>query len=208
MFESFAAVLMLIVFSVPGFVWRTVEGQFAYLDKRLEWEKYALGLLCRSTFVYLPLAPCLYQAWQGKLHDAHPFAAGAVALVLILLLPALLGFLCGVARQNNWRGRPIRRLRFGTFEQSHIPTAWDSVFSEITPKWAIATQKSGGLVYGYFGAKSHASSTPDERDLFISHVVQQGFEFAKDTRGLYLRDGDVTSSEFTEPDPTARGKTP
>ena len=35
MFETFSAVILLVIFLVPGFVWRTVEAQFIYLDKRL-----------------------------------------------------------------------------------------------------------------------------------------------------------------------------
>ena len=66
MFETFSAVLLLIIFLVPGFVWRTVEGQLVYLDKGLEWEKFALGLLTRSTFTYLPLASLFYRGYKGN----------------------------------------------------------------------------------------------------------------------------------------------
>lgn len=123
MFETFTAVMMLVAFLVPGFVWRTVEGQFVYLDKRLEWEKFALGLLSRSTFVYLPLAPWLYKAWTIKLHEADPLLAGSVAFALILPLPALIGFFSGIIRQNRWLQKSVIRVGLSIYEQHHIPTA-------------------------------------------------------------------------------------
>ena len=203
MFETFTAVMMLIVFLVPGFVWRTTEGQFVYLDKRLEWEKFALGLLCRSTFTYLPMAPWLYQAWNDKLYDTHPIATGFIALILILLLPSLLGVMSGIARQKDFGRNIIRFFGLGTFEQNNIPTAWDRVFSNITPKWVIVTLKNGGQIYGYLGTNSYASSDPEERDLFISHTVhktpQGTLEFVNETKGIYLRSEDITTIEFLDP---------
>ena len=98
MFETASAVLMLIVFVVPGFVWRTVEGQFVYLDKRLEWEKLALGLLTRSTLVYLPWTPYLYHGWKAGWADKHPVSAMCAAFGLLLVLPSFLGFIVGAAR--------------------------------------------------------------------------------------------------------------
>ena len=79
------------------------------------------------------------------------------------------------------------------------------MFSNITEKWIIVTLKNGGKVYGYFGNHSYASSEPDERDLFISHTVQMtngGFEFVKDTQGIYLRGEEISSIEFLEPQNT------
>lgn len=79
------------------------------------------------------------------------------------------------------------------------------MFSDITEKWIIVTLKNGDKVYGYLGSRSYASSEPDERDLFISHTVQMakdGFEFVKDTQGIYLRAEDISSIEFLAPQNT------
>jgi hypothetical protein len=205
MFDTFTAVLMLIVFLVPGFVWRTVEGQLTYLDRRLEWEKFALGLLCRSSFTYLPFAPWLYQGYKNGFQDDRPIATGAIALIFILVLPAILGFLSGLIRQKGCGRKLLRRLHLDTFEQHGVPTAWDRMFSDMTEKWIIVTLKNSGKVYGYFGSRSYASSEPEERDLFISHTVQMtnaGFEFVKETQGIYVRGEEISSIEFLEPQNT------
>jgi hypothetical protein len=103
MFETFSGVLLLIVFLVPGFVWRTVEGQLVYLDKRLEWEKFAFGLLCRSTFVYLPFAPILYRLWKTRWLEQHSFWTSMIALSVVVLLPALW------SRNGNLEAETVRR---------------------------------------------------------------------------------------------------
>jgi hypothetical protein len=86
-FATFGSVLMLVVFLVPGFVWRTVEGQFIYLDKRLQWEKFALGLLARSTIIYVLFATAIYQAWQEKWFEIHPIRLTVGGICLIGILP-------------------------------------------------------------------------------------------------------------------------
>ncbi len=183
---------MLIIFLVPGFVWRTVEGQLVYLDKRLGWERFALGLLSRSTFTCLPLAPWLWQAYQAKLYEGAPLTAAGIALAVILILPALLGFLSGIARRCGLGRKLVGYLHFRAFEQHNIPSAWDHLFSGITPRWVIVTLKSGGRIHGFFGPDSFASSDPDERDLFISHVVQATV-FCFGTRSLgHGRDAHAT----------------
>src|SRR5271165_83472 len=88
MFQTFAAVLILIVFLVPGYIWRSIEGRFIYLDNRLPWEKYALGLLARSTIIYIPLFSFLYKGWKA--------------------IPVTAGLIFGIARQKDWVGFLLR----------------------------------------------------------------------------------------------------
>jgi len=210
MFETFTAGMMLIVFLVPGYVWRTVEGQFVYLDRRLEWEKFALGLLCRSTFVHLPIAPWTYQAWLANLHETQPALTAVLIFALLFIQPTLLGLLAGISQQNGLFRWLILKSRLSTFEQHKIPSAWDRVFSNITTKWVIVRLKNGGRIYGYLGTNSYASSDPQERDLYISHVVHPAkdrFVFAKDTAGIYLRGDEIVSIEMLEP-PSAGNSQP
>jgi Family of unknown function (DUF6338) len=191
MFETFAAVMMLIVFLVPGYVWRTVEGQLVWLDRRLEWGKFALGLLARSTFIYLPWSPLLYRAWTEQWYDQYPLQTAGLAVLFILVLPVVEGFIFGYARQQAWFDRIVqwlskwadneswparvrKLLSFKLFEQNSVPTAWDSVFTDIKPCWVIVTLKDGSKVYGFLGQGSHVSSDHEERDIFISHTVVKG----------------------------------
>jgi len=207
MLETFKGFLLFIVFLVPGFVFRTVEGQFVYLDKRLDWGRFALGLLTRSTFVYLPASPLIYHAWNKGWILAHPFWSALAAIGVLLIVPAILGLLSGIVRQKQFFLWCIERIHLRTFEQHHIPTAWDRVFSQTDePSWVILTFKDGSKVYGWFGVDSYASSDHNERDLFISHAVaihpkdngEPHLEFVKGTKGVYVKADDLRSVEFIE----------
>ena len=102
MFESVTAVILLIVFLIPGYVWRIVEGHLVQQDKRSGWEIYALELLARSTVLYLPLLNFLYLKWESGWLQTHPWKAGAIAMLQIILGPAAAGLVSGIVRQRNW----------------------------------------------------------------------------------------------------------
>ena len=201
MFETFSAVILLIIFLVPGFVWRTVEGQVVYLDKRLEWEKFAFGLLTRSTFVYLPFAPLIHRGYRANWIERYPLYTSAAAIGFLIVLPTLWGIIAGSARQKGLGPAIIRKLKMRTFEQHHIPTAWDFLFSKIKPAWVVVTLKNGNKIYGYLSPASYISSDATERDIYISHtlhVLDSGeMEFVSQTQGVYIRPDEVSVIEFT-----------
>jgi len=210
MIETFQGFLLFIVFLVPGFVFRTVEGQLVYLDKRLDWGRFALGLLTRSTLVYLPAIPFIYSGWQEDWIGSHPWETCLGMVAVLLILPALLGLLSGFVRQKRFPQHFLRRMGLGTFEQHHIPSAWDHLFSEVQTAWAIVRLKDDSRIRGLLGPNSYASSDPDDRDLYISHVLiedpdseNDSFQFAPDTEGVYIRGEDISTIElfhYEEPD--------
>lgn len=200
MLEALTSILILIAFLVPGFVWRTVEAQFIFLDKRLEWEKFALGLLARSTVVYTCAGEVIYQGWKNDWLDVHPIYSTLVAAGFIGVLPAILGFVSGILRQQGFFPWMIKKMGLRAFEQHQIPTAWDYVFSRITPQWAIVTLQDGTKIRGYVGEDSYFSSDMESRDLFISHVIQSRedgkMEQILHTGGVYINKDQVTAIEF------------
>ncbi|MDD5263148.1 MAG: DUF6338 family protein [Methylacidiphilales bacterium] len=200
MFETFTAVMMLIVFLVPGFIWRTMEGQLIYLDHRLEWEKLALGLLARSTILYLPFTPLLYKAWRNQWYNDYPVVTGLVFFGFILLLPVVFGLMVGKARQRNWNVRFLNWLKLDSFEHHHAPTAWDAVFNQVPACWILVTLKNGQQIKGYLGARSHISSDPEYRDLYISHLLAPDHsEFVKNTNGIYIKGDEIRTIELIHP---------
>lgn len=202
MLDTFQGFLLFIVFLVPGFIFRTIEGQFAYIDKRLEWGKFALGLLARSTMVYAIAAPWIYKIWAEHTLESDPVLLGYLIAVVALLLPIPLGFAAGVARQNEWPRKIIERFGLETFEAHRIPTAWDRVFSKISNSWIVVTFNDGTQVYGWYGEASYVSSDPDERDIFISHVVNVSEngnkEFVENTKGIYIKADEIRTIEFID----------
>jgi len=200
MHDTFESVVMLFVFLVPGFVWRTVEAQFIYLDKRLEWEKFALGLLTRSSFVYLPFAPWIYRGWIDKWYNVYPSGVAFAAIGFILLLPAVLGFASGLVRQKGWILWLFEKAHLKVFESDRIPTAWDSLFTKLPTGWIIVTLKNGTKVNGYMANGSIVSSDSEDRDIYISHTLAPNpdgaLEFVPNTNGVYIRADEICTIEF------------
>lgn len=206
MLETFTSVLMLILFLVPGFVWRTVEGQFVYLDKRLPWEKLVLGLLTRSSIIYLLWAHPLDRGWQDAWMQNPPILTGLKGIAFLLILPAVLGFVVGVIKQKKWIPWLFAKVKLGTFEQHEIPSAWDSFFSCLEPYWIVVTLKNGSKVHGFLGEASFVSSDPEDRDIYISHTLtlneNNQLEFVKDTKGVYIRGEEISVINFIQPSQT------
>ncbi|PWU11163.1 MAG: hypothetical protein C5B47_01215 [Verrucomicrobia bacterium] len=206
MFETFLVVLLLLTFLVPGFIWRSVESQFVYLDKRLEWEKLALGLLTRSSLIYLLLSSLIYEAWKNSWYENHPLLVSLGAIVLIFFLPAGMGVLWPVIYKKIPKDGPIlkwlQKLTNLSFLDSNIPSAWDSIFAQRRADWVIVTLKSGRQIHGYMSANSYASSDYHERDIYISHAMKPQpnsnniFELVSNTHGVYIRAEEISSIEF------------
>jgi hypothetical protein len=198
--ESLTAVGILIVFLVPGHLWRVTEGQLIYLDRKLEWEKFAFGLLTRSTIVYLPWTPFLYRGYVNAWYDFAPWGTLGFCVLIAIIQPILYGALWGMFRQRGYDKKIFNQLGWRTFEQSHAPTAWDGVFSRLPECWIIVTFKDNTKVKGWFGVQSHASSDDGQRDLFLSHVIatrEDGQEeLVQNTAGVYISSDEIKTVEF------------
>ena len=211
MFGTFSAIILLIVFLVPGYIWRTIEGQFVYLDHRLPWEKFALGLLTRSSFLYLPFTLVIYRFWQAKWYDSHPVSSSLTALGFVVVLPAFAGLVTGVFRQKDivgkvlswrWIDRALSKIGLKTFSSHRVPTAWEAVFnSKMAPCWVVITRKNGQQVRGQLGMNSHISIDPEDRDIFISRTlywdkVNKKYDFVPGTLGVYIKANEIATIEL------------
>ena len=188
------------MFLVPGYLWRVTEGQLIYLDRKLEWEKFAFGLLTRSTIIYLPWSPFLYRGYSESWYESAPWGTLAFCVLIAIVQPVLYGALWGRFRQRGYDRKIFTRIGWNTFEQSHAPTAWDALFSQRPESWIIVTLKDGTKVKGWFGVDSHASSDDGQRDLFISHVLRQREdgqeEVVQNTGGVYVSADEIRTVEF------------
>jgi hypothetical protein len=199
MFDTFAAVMMVIIFLVPGYIWYVVQGKFVYLDRRLEWQKFALGLVTRSTFIYLPIAAVIYKAWTEKAYETRPGTVGFAAVLLILCLPAAVGYLLGRMGQTRLLYRILAWCQMRVFAED-IPTAWDAVFSDdLRNCWAIVTLKNGREVRGLIGENTWFSSDPGDRDLYLFPVLKPDSEVEGYVRGVYIKAEEISTIDLFRP---------
>ena len=211
MFSTLSAIILLVAFLVPGFIWRTIEGQFVYLDHRLPWEKFALGLLTRSTLLYLPFAAVIYRCWKTAWYDSHPTSSSIAVLGFIVVLPSAAGVVVGVFRQKDLAGRILSwswidallsKLHLKTFSSHRVPTAWEAVFtSKIASCWVVVTRKNGHQIRGQLGIGSHISIDPENRDIFLSRTLywdeqNKKYDFVPNTLGVYIKADEIATIEM------------
>jgi len=195
--EVFRSIILALVLLVPGYVWHVVESLFVYHDQQIQWEKFALKLLTRSTFIGIFFADAIYKAWWQGLDSVH---FGVVAFEMLFFVPITAGFFCGFLRQKKWVTTLLAKCNFKIFDLNRPPTAWRALFSKPLQNWVIVTLKSGAQIYGYMGESSIMSSHHQDRDLYISHVLKSdgngGWKFVEDTNGIYVASNEISTIEF------------
>lgn len=119
---------------------------------------------------------------------------------LILIGPAIFGFVLGVAAQREWFTRFANW--FGLAVVHIIPTAWDWRFSSIPRDgmFVMVTLASGERVAGLFKDRSFASSDTGERDVYIEEeytVSAEGVWEARPERvGVLISAKEIRYIEF------------
>lgn len=80
------------------------------------------------------------------------------------------------------------------------PSAWDFKFSSINSEWVIITLKNNQRVAGFMRNKSCASSSVNERDIYISEVfaIDKEGEWHKVNRtdGIWIKLEEIIYIEF------------
>lgn len=128
----------------------------------------------------------------------------ALAWILLLLVgPAIFGFILGVAAQKDWAAWLANK--FGLSIVHVIPAAWDWQFSRIKRPgiFVLVTLTSGEQVGGLFGGDSFASSDIGERDLYIEEeytITDEGAWQARPEKvGILISAKEIRYIEFWNP---------
>jgi hypothetical protein len=202
MFESLTAVGVLIAFLIPGYVWWSTEALLVYVNRKQEWERFALTLLLRSTINYLPWGPVLWRIVDGKLYETAPFSFSVVCTVLVFVQPAVLGLGWGFFHRSGRLQRALEKIGLVPYRERGAPTAWEALFAEMPPRWLIVTLKDGAQVRGWYGKGSFASSDGEQRDLFLSHLVvvqpDGTSKLVENTAGVYIGANEIKTVEFIQ----------
>ena len=128
------AVLMAILFLVPGFIWRkTAQACTPYASTRKTELLECLALSCFNYLIAIPFVWWLLAYWPKGLDLRQPdtLASHLSYLFLWVLLVFLLPIVLGVAISLLLRHRKVKNLlgRFGISILHPAPTAWDYAFS-------------------------------------------------------------------------------
>jgi hypothetical protein len=201
--ENFQLVLF---FVVPGIIALFVRSRFI-TGRTPSIKENLLIFVVLSLFYYsltiwfIERALSIHEPW---------IAAAAIWIALVLLGPAVFGFILGIAAQREWFTRFANRLGFTVVHI--IPAAWDWRFSSISRQavFVMVTLTSGERVAGLFGGNSFASSDASERDLYIEEeytVTKEGRWETRDERvGILISAKEIRYIEFWSR-PTANPQT-
>lgn len=207
--QTGTAILVLVVFVLPGFVaLRYAEQTYRThaQDSTLERILTALYFSLLSYVIIATSAAVLLNAdradvqelWHGDkpLKDYLVLAAAGIAVPV------------GIAElARRWihtrRLRPWVLRQLGISPVHKTPSGWEHFF--LKDRWAYvrATLKDGRVIGGFFGADSFAGYTADTPDLYLEqrHQLDDKDWFdapAAGTLGVYIRADEIVSVEFYE----------
>lgn len=158
---------------------------------------------------------------QAALNVQQPwFARAAIWICLVLIGPAIFGFVLGVAAQKEWFSCSVEYIirvaakhewtrwianKLDLSIVHVIPASWDWRFSKMSRGGAfiMVTFVSGEEVRGFFGSESFASSDTGERDLYIEEeytISPEGkWEPRAEKVGILIPVKEIKHIEFWQP---------
>lgn len=198
-FKSIENLQLILLFVVPGLIALFVRSRF--IAGRTPSVKENILIFVVLSLIYYSFTIFFL---ERALSIKEPWVAQALVWVFLVLVgPAVFGFILGVAAQREYFTRLANWLGFTVVHI--IPAAWDWRFSSISRDgiFVMVTLTSGERVAGYFGSNSFASSDAGERDLYIEEeytVTDEGvWEARRESVGLLISAREIRYIEFWNP---------
>lgn len=190
---------LILLFIVPGLIALFVRSKFITGRSPSPTENVLIFLVL--SLVYYSLTIIFI---EKALSVQEPWLARALIWILLILVgPAVFGFLLGVAAQKEWGNWLANKVDLSIVHV--IPAAWDWRFSKV-PRggmFIMVTLTSDEKVTGLFGSNSFASSDTDERDLYIEEeytVTEEGkWEVRPEKVGVFIPANQIKYIEFWQP---------
>ncbi len=184
---------------MPGFIAQSVYDLFIPHGERDASANLFLGVAYGTANLVLTW-PLVYWAIYAVSEEplSRKTLAYAALLFSLVVFPALLGIV-------TYRMRNSELLTKWGLVTPH-PTSWDSFFSRKETCWVIFRLKSGSMIGGHYGIGSHASSFPNEADVYVSEVwrLDEEGRFKEQingTMGMLIRREDCELIEFLQEEP-------
>jgi Family of unknown function (DUF6338) len=161
---SIQAIIVVIVFLIPGFVASRVLS-YAYPASEPSDARLILTAIMHSCINYALLSWLFILSWKMLWYENAAFLA-FLAVLALFVSPVLSGLGLVKLAETGW----IRRFRQAFGLPHPVPKGWDYFFRRRIPCWVIATLKSGRVIGGKYAANSFASSYPSEEDLYLEQL--------------------------------------
>lgn len=192
-----SAVLVILVFIIPGFISNSV---FSLVFPRTEPgdTRTILTAITFSCLNYAFLSWLLILMWKESWYRSIGMLVG-IAFVALFASPVAVALAFAKMIDTEWGRKVLARFRI----INPVPKAWDYFFRQAIPCWVIATLKDGRVFAGLYGENSSASSFPAEEDLYLEKLCRLSAEgkiegVAPYSMGGIIRMEYVASLEFFE----------
>src|SRR5215216_2453200 len=195
---------LILLFVVPGLVALFVRSKFI-TGRTPSPTENVLSFVVLSLVYYSLTILVIEHAFSVQ----EPWLArAAIWILLVLVGPALFGFVLGVAAQKEWADWLADKV--GLTVVHVIPAAWDWRFCKV-PRggmFIMVTLTSDERVAGLFANNSFASSDKGERDLYIEEeytVTAEGVWKPRHEKvGILIALREIKYIEFWQPQPAER----
>lgn len=187
---SAANLPLLLALLVPGFVWWKVHQYFQIT--RVEAKQSWLGVFSLSAINYAAWSWWIPRLWtttaaamnallasnQELGATEQPVLDSAVSmpvagwLIITFISPAVFGIITGYSQRSGWWRRMLVS-GLGLNIPHPVETGWEYVFGQGEWFWTSVTLTDGSVVEGIFGARSLASSSSGERDLYLEQYFER-----------------------------------
>ena len=196
--QSLNAVIVIILFMIPGFITDRIIALTIRRAKRESTETIltAITFSCinYASFSWLILL-MIFKGFPTRYETWFIFSW----LGILLLGPILEGFAVNWLVNSKLSRKVFDLLKLRNIRL--IPKSWDYQFGKEEPFWILITLKDGTKIGGFFGADSFASSYPAEEDLYIQElwIIDEKDKFVQPFQGsggCLIRRNEIDFIEF------------
>ena len=165
---------------------------------------FAPSIAVSSAYYVVVWALCDFGSAVDVAKLVSDFKVNWQVAVIVVVVPAVIGVLAGLAVQKGWIYHLLRSVKL---EPVHgIPSAWDWKFMRANKQWITVHLKDGTNILALYNRDCFVSTDPNERDLYLSNV----YRWDKDengtltpvrddrVKGLLLKADSIDHIEFHE----------
>ncbi|MBS4221874.1 DUF6338 family protein [Lederbergia citrea] len=195
--DSLEVLFYTLIFLVPGFIIDSIY-RICVPQEDAKGENILLRFLLFSTINYSVVLPILFWIYKIPYIESHVNVRLYVSLLIILIVTVGIALIISVISNKGWIRNFLQKIGIHT---THVtPTAWDYQFRREEPRYLIVYLEDGGIVCGYWGSESFASSIKDTKDLYLEKIfdLNEDEEWIEITssKGVWIPEKSIKYIEF------------
>ncbi len=153
---------LVLLFVLPGLISMQVY-RLVLPSEKIDWSNAILQGGFFSAINYAILSPLIWAIHQNNFPTTNPklYVFGSIFVLVIapILWPIIVRLLLSKTRLLNKLQLPF-------------PSAWDYYFSQRRTAFVLLHLKDGGLIGGYYGRNSYATSFPHNGEIYLETIYK------------------------------------